>query len=146
MKIPSTLAALGMCLMVLMIPLGVVAEEATETQDEAPMPLPRAIYLPLKPAFVVNYGGRGRLHYLKAEVSVRVASPRGANAVRHHMPYIRNQLILLFSRQGEENLDSQEGKELLRQETHAAIEEILLAEEGVSELVEVYFSQLVIQK
>jgi flagellar FliL protein len=106
----------------------------------------RAIYIPIKPAFVVNYGGAGRLKYLKAEVSVRVRGSSAANSIRHHMPYIRNNLILLFSSQMEENLDNQEGKELLRQAALQEITNILVAEEGVSDVEDLYFNQLVIQR
>lgn len=106
----------------------------------------KAIYIPLKPPFVVNYGGKGRLKYMKASLSVRVAHSRAANSVRHHMPYIRNNLILLFSRQTEEALDSQEGKELLRQEAMAEIQSILETEDGESGLLDVFFNQLVVQK
>lgn len=118
---------------------------AQDEEGEAAPP-PRAIYIPLKPPFVVNYGGVGRLRYLKAELSVRVMSSTGANSIRHHMPYIRNQLILLFSKQTEETLDTQEGKEMLRQEALQAIHGILEEEDGESELVDVYFNQLVLQK
>jgi flagellar basal body-associated protein FliL len=44
----------------------------------------QAIYVPLDPAFVVNYGGPGRLQFLKAELTVRVGSDRDAAAIRHH--------------------------------------------------------------
>ena len=71
---------------------------------------PAAIYLPLKPAFVVNYGGVGRLKYLKAEISVRVDSTEVANALRHHMPFARNNLVLLFTAQTEETISSQAEK------------------------------------
>ena len=117
-----------------------------EESEEKAVPASRAIYISLKPPFVVNYGGVGRLRYMKVEVSVRVSSTSGANAIRHHMPYIRNDLILLFSRQPEEALDSQEGKELLRQQALEAVENILLSEDGESDLVDLYFNQLVLQK
>ena len=122
------------------------ASSAWAQDEEAAAAPARAIYIPLKPPFVVNYGGRGRLRYLKAELSVRVASAGGANSIRHHMPYIRNQLILLFSKQSEQTLDTQEGKEMLRQEALQAIHEILEEEDGESELVDLYFNQLVLQK
>ena len=115
-------------------------------QDGETAVVERAIYIPIKPAFVVNYGGAGRLRYLKAELSVRVAGTNAANSIRHHMPYIRNNLILLFSRQMQENLDNQEGKELLRQEALQEINNILVAEEGVSDVMDLYFNQLVIQR
>lgn len=119
-------------------------EEAPAEGEEAPAP--RAIYISLKPPFVVNYGGPGRLKYMKAEVSVRVSSALGANAIRHHMPYIRNDLILLFSRQSEETLDTMEGKELLRQQAIDAVNNILITEDGESDLVDLYFNQMVLQK
>ncbi len=109
----------------------------------------KPIYIPLKPPFVVNYGGKGRLKYLKAELSVRVASNIEASYVRHHMPMIRNNIVLLFSRQNDEDIDTQEGKELLRQ---AALEEIklIIAEEQGEDtregIVDLYFNNFVIQK
>ena len=136
------LAGLWLLLMVLMIPNALAQEE----EGEEGAVVQRAIYIPIKPAFVVNYGGKGRLRYLKAELSVRVAGSLAANSIRHHMPYIRNNLILLFSRQMEENLDNQEGKELLRQEALLEITNILVEEEGESSVVDLYFNQLVIQR
>jgi flagellar FliL protein len=132
--------------MALMLALMAGTAISQEEGGEGAAVLQKAIYIPLKPPFVVNYGGKGRLRYLKAELSVRVSSASGANSIRHHMPYIRNDLILLFSRQSEENLDTQEGKEILRQEALAAIHNILETEDGESELVDLYFNQLVLQK
>lgn len=106
----------------------------------------QAIYVPLDPAFVVNYGGPGRLQFLKAELTVRVGSDRDAAAIRHHMPYIRNQLILLFSQQERDSLDSQQGKELLRQAAFEEIHQLMLAEAGELDLMGVYFNQLIVQR
>lgn len=117
-----------------------------QDDGDAAAVIERAIYIPIKPAFVVNYGGAGRLRYLKAELSVRVAGQDAANSIRHHMPFIRNNLILLFSRQMQENLDNQEGKELLRQEALQEINNILVAEEGESSVIDLYFNQLVVQR
>lgn len=134
-----------------------VAEETTEEAPEEEGEQPSSIYLPLKPPFVVNYGGgsgennsgkniiNGRLHYLKAELTVRVGSAQDVNSIRHHMPYIRNQLILLFSKQTQESLETQEGKELLRQKAFTAIQELIVAEDGELDLIGVYFNQFIIQ-
>ncbi len=119
--------------------------ENPEAEEGAPPPA-SAIYLPLKPAFVVNYGGAGRLKYIKAEVSVRLDSSDAANSVRHHMPYIRNNLVMLFAGQTDESLDSQAGKESLRQDALAEIRKILLEEDGQEGVVDVFFNTLIIQK
>lgn len=104
------------------------------------------IYIPLKPAFVVNYGGVGRLKYLKTELSVRVQDGDAASAIRHHMPYIRNNLVLLFSRQTDETLDTQAGKEALRQAALEEVRAILLAESGNDGVVDLYFENFIVQK
>lgn len=122
-----------------------------EDEEAAAAPKSRPIYLPLKPPFVVNYGGQGRLKYLKAELSVRVVDSNAANSIRHHMPFIRNNLVLLFSKQSEEDIDTQEGKELLRQAALEEIRNIVLAEDGErddgeSGIVDLYFNNFVIQK
>jgi len=123
------------------------ADEATEqTEGEGATQSVSAIYLPLKPAFVVNYGGLGRLKYIKAEVAVRLDSTDAANAVRHHMPYIRNNLVMLFASQTDESLDSQAGKEALRQDALAEVRKILLEEDGQEGVVDVFFNTLIVQK
>lgn len=103
-------------------------------------------YIPLAPAFVVNYGGVGRLKYLKAEISVRVDDSTSANAVRHHMPLIRNSLVMLFSRQTEEDVKTQEGKERLRLAALAEINTLIAAEDGESAVVDLFFNNLIIQQ
>ncbi|WNO08984.1 flagellar basal body-associated FliL family protein [Teredinibacter sp. KSP-S5-2] len=107
-----------------------------------------AIYIPLKPQFVVNYGGAGRLRYLKAEVAVRLADAETANAVRHHMPYIRNNLVMLFAGQTNETIGSQEGKEAMRRDALEEVRKVLKQEEGIAPeaVVGLYFNTLFIQK
>lgn len=118
---------------------GALAQSA-EPKADAP------IYLPLKPTFVVNYGGVGRLRYLKADLSVRVTNSQTANSIRHHLPYIRNNLVMLLASQTDASLESQAGKEALRQEALAEVRSILLEEDGQEGVVDIYFDNLVIQK
>lgn len=104
-------------------------------------------YIELKPAFVVNYGGVGKIKYLKADISLRVDDPRAAAAVDHHAPLIRNALVLLFSRQTDETIGSVEGKEAMRQEALTEINRLLAEEAGPQVMVkDVLFNNLVMQK
>ena len=114
-----------------------------QEQRKAPAP---AMYLPIKPAFVVNYGGAGRLRYLKTELSVRLENSDAANSIRHHLPYIRNNLVMLFARQTDESLTSREGKEALRQDVLAEIRQIIKEEDGREGVVDVYFDTFIVQK
>ncbi len=126
-----------------------LAADESPPAGAAPVPGPAGAsttYIPLAPPFVVNYGGPGRLKYLKAELSVRVDDLESANAVRHHMPLIRNNLVMLFSRQSEEEISTQEGKERLRQTALKEINDLITAENGKSGVVEVYFNNLIVQQ
>lgn len=105
-----------------------------------------SIYIPLKPAFVVNYGGAGRLKYIKADISLRLQDSTAANSVRHHMPYIRNNLMMLFSAQTDESISSQDGKEALRQEALEAVREVIKKEDQTEGVVDLYFNAFLIQK
>ena len=104
-------------------------------------------YIDLKPAFVTNYGGVGRLRYLKTEVSLRVGGgSKGPASIRHHMPRIRHTLVMLLSRQTEEDLSTMEGREMMRQNALAAVQEVILAEDGEQHVVDLLFKSFIVQR
>ncbi len=72
-------------------------------------------YIELKPGLTVSFGTTGRMGYLKAGVSLRVANA-AAPAVELHMPAIRHDLIMFFSRQTPEVLIAPDKREGLRTE------------------------------
>lgn len=82
-------------------------------------------YIPIKPALVVNYGSIARVRYIKAEISLRTEDATNAAEVAHHMPLIRDTLIMLISGVTDEQMGSGEGKEKMRQEALAQINEAL---------------------
>ena len=104
-------------------------------------------YLDIKPAFVVNYGGVGRLRYLKTDVTLRLGGGlNGQNQIRHHMPYIRHSIVMALSRAMEEDLSSMEGRELLRQRILEDVREMLIKEEGEQFVDDLLFSSFVVQR
>lgn len=128
---------------VLLFPLSLFAEEEAETEGEAPAPA-SAIYIPLKPEFVVNFGGAGKLKYLKTNVTLRLGDSAAANSVRHHLPFIRNNLVMLFTAQTTESLESQEGREAMRMAALSEVRELLEREDGLDPamVVDVLFNSL----
>ena len=86
-------------------------------------------YLPIKPALVVNYGGPGKVKYIKAEISLRVEDEKSAEEVTHHMPLVRDTLIMLISSVTDEQMASGEGKEKMRRDALARLNEVLEAAE-----------------
>ncbi len=108
----------------------------------------QVIYLPLKPTFVINYGGAGRLRYLKTDVSVRVASIGAAKSIRRHMPFVRNNLLMLFAAQTNKTVSSQEGKEKIRASALEEIRDIVEREERTprEDVIELFFNNFIVQK
>lgn len=119
-------------------------EEAAEEAGAAPT---ASRYVELKPAFIVNYGGAGRLRYLKTDIALRISGgSNGPSAIRHHMPYIRHRLVMLLSKASEEQLSSMEGREMLRQEALQAVKDVLIQEEGEEFVHDLLFNSFIVQR
>ncbi|MEN0038323.1 MAG: flagellar basal body-associated FliL family protein [Cellvibrio sp.] len=89
-------------------------------------------YIAIEPALVVNYGGPGKVRFIKAELSLRTETGTDATEVMHHLPLIRDRLISILSAQTEEIISTAEGKEYLRVYALAEINKALLKVEGHS--------------
>lgn len=119
-------------------------EEAPGEPGEAGAPI-MSTYIDLQPAFVVNYGGVGRLRFLRAEISLRVEAG-GESVVMHHMPYLRHEMIMLLSKQTDEAIATTEGRELLRIEALDTVRTALTVEEGDHKIKDLLFSTFVVQR
>lgn len=71
-------------------------------------------YIDVTPPLIVNYGGEGKMRYIKAEISIRTEDMHGAQEITHHLPLIRDKLISILSQQTEDSIGTAEGKEKLR--------------------------------
>jgi flagellar FliL protein len=116
------------------------AEEEEEVKPKDP-----AIYFPLKPPLIVNYQARGRQRFLQAEISVMTRESDVIETIELHMPMIRNSLIMLFSGQVYEELQTEEGRELLRQDALVELQTILEQELGKPGVEKVLFTNMVMQ-
>jgi len=129
---------------------GLLAVSTAYAQDEEAddaSPPKSSIYIPIIPAFVVNYGGQGKLRYIKLEVSLRVQDTISSNSVRHHMPLIRDYLVREFSRLEDVDIDTQQGKELVRVAALEGVQDLLTEEEGDEvEITGLYFNNFVVQR
>lgn len=105
-------------------------------------------YVTLQPTFVTNYGvsETGRLKYLKADVTCRVATRDAEMALRYHLPALRNELVLLFSRQEESTLTTSEGRERLRHEALDELRDVMKREEGHTYIDDLVFDNFVVQR
>lgn len=103
-------------------------------------------YLDIKPAIVTNYGGPGRMSYIKVEVSLQVDSQEEFQTVFHHFPSIRHELVMLFGRQTDETVVAGEQREILRAEALAKIQAIMMEEEEANMVDDLLFSSFFVQR
>ena len=112
--------------------------------EDAPV-VNTAKYIYLEPAIVVNYGSSGRIKFLRTEVALKVTGNEAAEQVTHHKPYIRNNLVLLFSAQESETMNSAAGRESLRKVALDEVRALMVKLEGMPYIDDLYFNNFVVQ-
>jgi len=125
------------------------AEEAkakAEASAEPAVPVKQAaIYEELSPAFVVNFNHQGRARYMQVSVALMTRDQVALDALKVHMPVLRNRLVMLFSGQDFASLITPVGKEMLRQQATASVQELAEKETGKVTVEQVLFTNLVLQ-
>ncbi|EAQ66221.1 flagellar protein [Marinomonas sp. MED121] len=104
-----------------------------------------AIYLKLDPAFVVDFIVAGKQRYLQLNLTVKSRDQGQVDAIKIHMPLIRNSLVLLFSSQVFNELQSTEGKMALKAAAVESINTILSEETGAGGVEDILFTNFVMQ-
>ena len=118
------------------------AEDEHAAEEEAHA---EAYYFAIEPPITVNFQQRGRARFLQVSLQVMTHDPLGLEHLKQHMPVVRNNLNLLFSGQSYDELSTREGKELLRKQALAEIQNVLTARAGAPVVDEVYFTAFVMQ-
>ena len=106
---------------------------------------PAAIYEPLAPAFVVNFNQNGRQRYMQVSITMQARDQAALDALKVHMPVIRNNLVMLFSGQTFESLATPVGQEMLRRKATASVQEVAQKEVGKLVVDQLLFTNFVLQ-
>lgn len=104
------------------------------------------VYTEIQPAFVVNYGGPGRLKYLKVTVTLMTNSQLAADTAEHHEPLVRNALVDMLSRQTDEAVTTVVGQEQLRQDATQVVKDLFQQEVGHPVIEDLLFQNFIYQK
>jgi flagellar FliL protein len=115
---------------------------ATETAPVGKLP---AIFEPMAPAFVANYNQNGRQRYMQVSITLQGRNQADLQALKVHMPLIRNNLVMLFSGQDFATLASPVGQEMLRQKATASVQEVAQKELGKVVIEQLLFTNFVLQ-
>ncbi|WP_263261049.1 flagellar basal body-associated protein FliL [Pseudomonas sp. RIT-PI-S] len=106
---------------------------------------PAAIYESLSPAFVVNLTQNGKQRYLQVSITLLTHDQAGLDALKVHLPVIRNNLVMLLSGQDFATLASPVGIEMLRQKATASVQEVAQKEVGKLVVDQLLFTNFVLQ-
>ncbi|MFK3796112.1 MULTISPECIES: flagellar basal body-associated protein FliL [unclassified Pseudomonas] len=116
----------------------VAAAEAANVKKEA-------IFEPLTPPFVVNYNVNGRQRYMQVSITLLARDHADLEALKVHMPVIRNNLVMMFSGQPFDTIATPVGMEMLRQKAAAVVQEVGQKELNKSVIEQVLFTNYVLQ-
>ena len=101
-------------------------------------------YVALKPAIITNYLSK-RLSYIKAEITLQVSGKATADAIDRHLPFIRHNLVMLFSRQEEADLATNEGKLKLKADALAEVVSVLESEGESTDIDAILFTSFIVE-
>src|SRR5690606_6998667 len=104
-----------------------------------------AIFEPMAPAFVANYNVNGRQRYMQVSITLQGRNQVDLEALKVHMPVIRNNLVMLFSGQDFATLATPVGQEMLRQKATASVQEVAQKELGKVAIEQLLFTNFVLQ-
>ena len=119
-------------------------KETDEEVEDDDSTAAAATYLPLSPAFLVNFKA-GNIRVLKVEISLLTTDDKVVDAVELHNPVIRNNILLLLSNQDPEVLKTSEGKTGLQVAIKSEINKVLTDKQVTSSVKDVFFTELVMQ-
>ncbi|WP_086932484.1 flagellar basal body-associated FliL family protein [Agarilytica rhodophyticola] len=122
-----------------------MAAEGEGGEEEVEEVMAPAIYYALKPPIIVSFDSRGRQRLMQAEITLLTRSEAVVANIETHMPMIRNALVMLIGGQLFEEIQTAEGKELLRVQCLQELQRLMEKETGEPGIEQVLFTNLVMQ-
>lgn len=115
--------------------------------DEVEIPRPGGvpIYVPLNPAFVVNFENQDLVSFLQVDIQIMTYDAAVEQALKIHMPVVRNELLLLLGGKQYHEINTREGKRKLSQEAIREIRRVLEEAGAPSGIEALYFTSFVMQ-
>lgn len=120
-------------------------EEGELVEDEVEPPPKPAIYYPLKPEYILNIDARGRRRYLRLDLTVMTRDEDVIAAIELHRPTVDHTVNLIAGGQIFEEVQTAEGKELLRLQLLQELQTLFNKEIGKPGIEQVLFTNFVMQ-
>jgi flagellar protein FliL len=103
------------------------------------------IYVPLHPAFVVNFENQEQVAFLQVDIQIMTYDLSVEQALKTHMPAVRNELLLLLGGKQYHEINTREGKRALSQEAIKVMQDVLKDAGEPSSIEALYFTSFVMQ-
>lgn len=103
------------------------------------------IYVPLHPAFVVNFENQEQVSFLQVNIQIMTYDPNVEGALKTHMPAVRNELLLLLGGKQYHEINTREGKRALSEESVELIRQVLKNVDEPNSIEALYFTSFVMQ-
>ena len=139
----ALLAVSGVCAYALVQLRG--HDKAAEAGEAAPATAQPEFFLPLDPAFVVNFSDDDSMRYLQVGVTLMSHDQAALDTAKSVDPVVRNALVLLFSRRSYTILSDPAGKQKLQAEALEAVRKIVASRTGKPGIDALYFTSFVMQ-
>jgi flagellar FliL protein len=144
---------IGLVLLIAGVVVGLLVMNMNSgSPDDAPdvaavdVPAKPALYTSLHPPLIVNFDDlHGTTHFMQITMEVMSRDQSVINAVREHMPVIRNNLILLYGNAIYDEVTTRSGKEKMLADGLAEIQGIMKTQIGEPGVEAVYFTSLIVQ-
>ncbi len=104
-----------------------------------------SLYLKLEPEFIVNFSAEQDVNYIQLEIQLMARQQLYLDQVVQNMPAIRHQILLLLSGQKYNELKTLAGKEKLRADILAKVQEVLVSDPGTPSIEADYFTMFIMQ-
>jgi len=122
-----------------------VPAEGEMAEDEVEPPPKPAIYYPLKPEYILNIDARGRRRFLRLDLTVMIRDEDVVAAIELHRPTVDHTINLIAGGQIFEEVQTAEGKELLRLQLLQELQTLFNKEIGKPGIEQVLFTNFVMQ-
>jgi flagellar FliL protein len=122
------------------------AAELAQAADQAGAQAKRPpIYVEFGEPFVVNFVEGNQIRYLQVRIEGMTRDPSVPAQVSKHLPRIRNNLVFMFSGFDYSSLVTVAGKQRIRDEALAEVQNVLRQEIGDPGIEAIYFTSFVMQ-
>jgi len=123
-------------------PTKITCKKKEEVKKEEPAKAP--VFLTLD-TFTVNLQPDPDEKFLQVDISLQVASAEAAEAIKLHMPAVKNRLLLLLTSKSAAEISTVEGKQDLSNEIIAEVKKPFAPNAKPQEVLDVFFTSFVVQ-